>query len=113
MKDWGQRGALDSWLEGEPESSSTSYGWTGASPRVWRIAKGIHILRPQGRRKWEVRTLGTERLRQRFESWQQALSFALEMQRREGSDVIVHLESGGSRRIKILEAEPRPESTED
>ena len=95
------------------ESPSTPQGWIGASPRVWRIAKGIHILRPKSRRKWEVRTLGAGRVRQRFESWQQALSFALEMQRREGSDVIVHLDSGGRRRIKILKAEPRPESKKD
>lgn len=95
------------------ESSSTSEGWIGASPRVWRIVKGIHILRPQGRRQWEVRTLGAGRVRQRFATWRQALSIALELQRREGSDVIVHFESGGSRRIKILEAEPRPEPDPD
>jgi hypothetical protein len=86
--------------------------WTGVSPRVLRIIKGIHLI-PGPRGGWEVRTLGSGRIRRRFSDKSEALSFALRTQREDGSDVVVHRPQGGNGVIKVLEAEPRPEPRED
>lgn len=86
--------------------------WTGISPRVLRVAKGIHLI-PGPRGGWEVRTLGAGRVRQRFSDKSEALSFALELQRQRGADVVVHRPQGGSGLIKVLEAEPRPDSRDE
>lgn len=65
---------------------------------------------------WEVRTLGSERMRQRFATFAEALSAALAVQREEAAqaqqgqrvDVVVHHRNQGCRVIKVLEAEPTP-----
>lgn len=91
-----------------PSARGASRTWTGFSPKVLRIAKGIHVV-PALQGHWEVRTLGAGRIRECFATLSQALSFALGEQLRDGSDVVVHLIGKGARRIKVLEAEPPPE----
>lgn len=116
MKEQRDSGRFDAFRTERPVSqgrrSTDRREWTGVSPRVLRVIRGIHLL-PGRRGGWEVRSLGSERIRRRFSDKSEALSFALAMQRRDGSDVIVHRPEGGSGVIKILEAEPRPEPRED
>lgn len=94
-------------LENEARGGRGEWGEWTASPRVLRIAKGIHVVPGPGR-GWEVRTLGSGRIRRWFATCSEALSFALERQREERVDVIFHHQHQGSRTIKILEAEPPP-----
>lgn len=108
-------GAFESFRSKSPTATrSRAERWTGLSPRTLRVIRGIHLI-PGPRGGWEVRTLGTLRgghIRRRFSDKFEALSFALEMQRREGADVVVHRPQGGSGLIKVLEAEPRPADEE-
>jgi|GEM_PF-6253518 len=91
----------------EKDRTAASREWTADSPRLLSIARGIHVV-PGPARGWEVRTLGPHRIRRWFPACSEALSFALDRQREERVDVIVHHQVHGSRRIKILEAEPAP-----
>jgi len=113
MRERGDSGSFEP-VQGEtPVAKRTRSGvWTGPSPRSLRVAKGIHLV-PGPRGGWEVRTLGAGRILRRFSDKSEALSFALEMQRQEGADVIVHRPEGGSGVIRVLTAEPRPEPSED
>lgn len=113
MRERGDSGSFEP-VRGEvPVADRSRSGvWTGFSPRALRVAKGIHLV-PGPRGGWEVRTLGAGRIRRRFSDKSEALSFALEMQRQEGADVIVHRPEGGSGVIKVLTAESRPEPSED
>lgn len=113
MRERGDSGAFEP-VEGEAPTADQSRSgvWTGLSPRSLRVAKGIHLV-PGSRGGWEVRTLGAERILRRFSDKSEALSFALELQRQKGADVIVHRPEGRSGVIKVLTAEPRPEPSED
>lgn len=112
MRERGDNGAFEPFQDEVPIARHRHEEWAGVSPRVLRVAKGIHLI-PGPRGGWEVRTLGAGRIRRRFSDKSAALSFALEMQRREGADVVVHRPQGGNGVIKVLQAEPRPESHDD
>ena len=116
MHEQADSGAFESFRAESPTATPhRTEMWTGLSPRALRLIRGIHLISGPGG-GWEVRTLGTlraGRVRRRFADKSEALSFALEMQRREGTDVVVHRPQGGSGVIKVLEAEPRPDSHDD
>lgn len=112
MQERGDSGAFEPQGEVPMPRRPRTEVWTGLSPRTLRVIRGIHLI-PGPRGGWEVRTLGAGRIRRRFSDKSEALSFALEMQRREGADVVVHRPQGGSGVIKVLEAEPRPDSLDD